>query len=261
VDLLFCLLYALITLVWLVNFCFHPSFFIPLQLGFMVSAATKSILMGLTAIQWEAQRVCSVPSESARHFFMIVHYTLFISLLLLAFSGWGTYRERLSKLELWEPVLSSAILIGGVTFGSQAFSLNQIFASVALALTGFFLLLHCSVSTLFLLKAILSVYQDTETEPPPSVRLIAKFGVSLLVAVSGIIVCFFAMLPIDISEFLAWLVLEDGMLAVTCIELAVFLLRDPEGGELANPIAGTRDVRLLESPDASALVILSTSDK
>jgi hypothetical protein len=253
-DLVLCIIYAIIAIIWIINSLFHPTFFIPLQMGFMLSSATKSVLMAFTAMRWEDKRVGLDSPNYWHDGLFIVHHGLFIGLLFLAVEGWGTFREHFSLVEILGPFLSGCCLVGGALFAVHSPLFELILMCVMLALLGLVILLQRAAATVVFLRRVIAVSSQLSGGPPPSVLLVLRFGVCILIASSGVLGCFFAIATLEFTDLQASLIVEAGILVIAVVEAALFMLRDFDNGQ---GVAWMRQVRILESPGERGLVVVT----
>jgi hypothetical protein len=245
---------------WLINFFLHPSFCIPLQMGFMLSSGTKSVLLAQTAIQWQKLSVCVQDFDPFRVSFFAIHYTIFLSLLVLTFSGWGTFRELLTVCEICQPVISAGLLMIGVTILLNASNLTQIAAGAIVSIAGFFAVFQCAVSVIFLFQRVVNSFWELGLEIPDSVRIVGRFGIGFLVSAAGILGLFFPIARLEIAPALAWGVAEAGMLSLACGQVWVFMIRDAHAGAAVVGQPSKNEVRALTDPGGSEVVVFSTRD-
>lgn len=227
--------YTAISLIWILNACFHSKFWIPLHSGFSFVSSTKAVLCSLESKKWEDRRMGTISysdiGSNLYSFFLILHYTSFLVIPILAMAGWCIFRKNITFKEISEIIFSNLAMVLGIYPLNYTKTLKEIIISVTLLSIGSIAFLRIVTDYIVVLSRLEEMITNDQLVSKKKITLITRFASSFLVFGLGYMVAYILSMSFNFWEIVGDLIMETGYAILTFIELFFFLIRKNYEGE------------------------------
>ena len=258
-SLVFCFVYVLITLVWLVNWLMYSRFFIALHWAMCLIAVTKAVVMAGSSMKWEDARLGNEASIWRKFFNMsmtVTHYTLVLSVPLLVLSGWCTFIEHYDVTQMGSIIGSGFVLVFGIMTVGEISSVAEALVSMILVFFGVLWYLKNCIEVGGLVTRLMSL----EIAPGSGllkVKMVSSFGYTLIVLLVIVLSVCFTTLTFDMWPIVSSAMLEIGFVALQLVEMKFFLFRNGYSGDIVEEEDASINMRVIDDPNGKGYAILA----
>lgn len=227
-------LYTIITIIWIANGILHPKFWIPLHSGFAFVSSTKAVVCSLESKMWENRKLGIInyaENGSLHSFFIILHYTSFLSFPIFAMAGWCIFRDSMPLSEFLRIILCNLILVFGFWPSKYITSLKEVALSVVLLSIGSIVFLRIITDYIIMLSNLEERISDGQQVLKRKVSLVTRFTSSFFFFGLSYSIFYILSISFNLWDILGDIIIELGFVILSFIELYFFLIRQSYEGK------------------------------
>lgn len=248
--------------VWIMNGILFMNFRIPLHTIFCVLPMTRAVSLWVTSTKWnDLQTTGTYPfwKDVCQTSLEFIYYTLMFTGIAAACAGFCIFRNKFTRRDKREIVVSSALLTGGIlatqhcpNFGYAIFGLGFTICNLIWYFKHSIINLIIATNLMKLMRKDPHVYAK--------VKLSRNFVVSSFSIIIGTLVLSLGAAGMDMQLCVYAVILESGLIVCTLLQLKFFMFRKQYSGDAEAPREQQTLVEfpMIIEPRASYLVCMTT---